>query len=97
MEEIEIFVNKLIEEKQLGETDPDVLNEIKMDLRSRVEDRINTTIINELPDEAVSAFEQLLDAKETDETIQKFVSSHIENLDEKIAQALIAFRSTYLN
>lgn len=96
MNDIEIFVDRLIEEKQFGDLEPEVMEEIKKDLLSRVEDRMNMTILNELPEDALPAFEELLDKEESEEDMKKFISSKIPDLDEKIAKALVDFRNTYL-
>ena len=93
---IEAFVGKLIEEKKFENVDADVLAQIKSDLAERVEDRINATILENMPKEKLEDFSALLDGA-SDEAIQAFCHKNIDDLDEKIAAALVSFRDIYLN
>ncbi len=90
------FIDKLVSEKREFEgLEPDVITQIKSDLLSRVEDRINAVIVNNIPDEQMSEFEKLSESG-TDEQVQAFCSANIPDLAELIASELILFRQTYL-
>lgn len=93
--EIDQFVDKLLEEKNLPELGPEVLAEMKKDLVSRVEDRINTALIFNMSPEQLQRFNQLLDSDNESET-QAFLKTEIPDLETVIASALINFRATYL-
>jgi len=93
--ELDEFVNKLIEEKGLDNLDVETLKQIKSDLMSRLEDRINAAILAALPPEKLENFEKILDQGGTEE-IQSFCSKNILNLDQLIASELMSFRQTYL-
>lgn len=93
---ISIFVDKLVEEKNFGNLDPEVLEQIKIDLLGRIEDRINATILANIPAEKLEQFDVLLNSGNTEE-IQSFCQNNIKNFDEVIAEALISFRNIYLN
>jgi hypothetical protein len=94
---INIFVERLVTEKKFENIDPEVMDQIKLDLLGRVEDRINATILEHLPPEKLAEFNKLLDGLNNENEIQLFCQNNIENLDEVIAEALVSFRSTYLN
>ncbi len=96
MDNLEKFVDELVEQKGFGQKDPEVLEQIKLDLLDRVEDRINAMIMTQLPSTALSDFEEKLDTG-TDEEIQTFVRSHIPDLKERVAFELVSFKNMYLS
>ncbi len=93
---LKIFIDRLIEEKDLLALEPEVLKQVKADLSERLEDRINAAVLKHLPPDKLSAFEKLLDTKASDEEIQRFCREQIPNLDEVIASTLVEFQLTYL-
>ena len=93
---LEVFLDRLIEEKGFAGVEPEVLIEVKNDLRVRAEDRINASILASLPPDKLEEFERLLDGA-TDEEIQQFCQSNIADYDQVVAAALVGFRDTYLN
>jgi hypothetical protein len=92
---IEQFVDRLVEEKKFENLLPEVLNQIREDLYSRVEDRINAIILNNLPEDKADEFDALLDGGDLS-VIQKYCQENIKNMDQLIAGELLAFRNTYL-
>ena len=96
MENLEKFVDELVEQKGFNEKDPEILKQIKLDLLDRVEDRINAMIMENLPADQLEAFEEKLDTG-TDEEIQTFVKHHIPDLKDRVAFELVSFKSMYLS
>lgn len=95
---LEAFVNKLIDEKGLSSMADDVLVQMKSDLLSRVEDRVNAEMIEALPSDRAEAFEVLLNAESSSgDDVAKFLKENVSNFDEVLANALMGFRHTYLN
>ena len=92
---IEQFVSQLVAEKKFENLLPESLNQIREDLYSRVEDRINAVILNNLPQENADEFDALLDVGDP-EAISAYCHEKIENMDQLIAGELLAFRNTYL-
>jgi hypothetical protein len=90
------FTDSLIANKGFDGLDADVLAEVRSDLLSRLEDRVNAALLAHLPAEKSSELEKLLDAGE-DKAIQDFISTSVPNVQEVIAEALMTFRQTYLN
>lgn len=95
-QDITEFIRRLVEEKNFESIDPEVMRQIKSDLTERVEDRINATILENMPKEKLEEFSALLDSANSEE-IQAFCQSNIANLDEVIAEALVNFRNSYIS
>ena len=92
---IDSFVDQLLREKGVVDVSEEVMVQLKSDLIARVEDLINAEIIARLPENLLPEFEAVLD-NSSDEEIQAFCSSYIENFDEVIAEVLVRFRKIYL-
>lgn len=91
------FVNRLVEEKKFPEDlEKEVIDQIKADLLSRVEDRVNAVIISNLSAEKLEEFNKLLDTDISNEDMQKFCSENIPELPQLIATELIVFKQSYL-
>jgi hypothetical protein len=92
------FVDRVIEEKNFPkDLEKEVLDQIREDLLSKVEDRVNAVIINNLKEDKLEEFNKMLDSNISDEEMQKFLSGNIDNLPELIASELIVFEQTYLS
>lgn len=89
------FVDRLVQEKGIAEQDEEINNQIKEDLKSRIEDRVNAAIVAHLPPEKLTEFERVL-REETAEQAKKFCEAHIPNLMDVMAEAMLGFRQTYL-
>ena len=90
------FIKRLIEEKNFQNLEYEVMEQIKSDLTERIEDRINVTILENIPKEKLEEFNAVLDNANSEE-IQAFCQNNIANMDEVIAKSLLDFRNTYLN
>ncbi len=96
-EPLEKFLDTLLLDKGVTAIDEALLAQMKSDLRNRVEDRINATLLKNLPPEKLSEFENLLDSGAKEEHIQQFCKTAIPELDSLIAATLLDFRQTYLH
>lgn len=95
--DLKMFVDRLVEEKKYPENlEQGVIDQIKADLLSRVEDRVNMLIISNLSEEKLIDFNKLMDKNVSDEEMQKFCSDNIPDLSQLIASELIVFRQTYI-
>lgn len=90
------FVDGLIKERNIGNLAPEVLEQMKKDLRERVDDRINIGIVKYVPPEKLAEFEKLLDDG-TDAEVQTFLAGAVPDFSEVIAKELLDFRATYLH
>jgi len=96
--DLHMFVTRLVEEKKFPEDlGKEVIDQIKADLFSSVEDRVNAVIIHNLPEGKLEEFNKLLDSDIKDEEMQKFCLENIPDLPELIASELVVFRQTYLS
>lgn len=92
------FVDRLIEEKKLpSDLEKEVVDQIKSDLLSRVEDRVNAVIISNLSEDKLEEFNKILDSDISDEEMQKFCADNIPDLPQLLASELIVFKQTYLS
>lgn len=92
---LEAFVDRLLEEKGLEGLDTDVLAQVRTDLMSRLEDRVNAAILAHMPEDELPAFSKLLDSGDAAE-IQKFCAKHVPDLENVVAAELLGFRETYV-
>ena len=96
MDNLEKFVGELVAQKGFSEKDPEILEQIKLDLLDRVEDSINAMIMSNLPPEKLDEFEKKLDTG-SDEEIQSFVQKQIPDLKDRVAFELVSFKTMYLS
>jgi len=95
MQNIEEYVNRLVEDRGFNEQDPEIIAQIKTDLLDRVENTINAMIIANLDSEKLPMFNKVLEDG-SEEEIQNFVKSNIPKIDEKVAAELLNFKNIYL-
>ena len=96
MENLEEFVSKLIVEKGFGDKDPEILEQMKLDLTDRIEDRINAMVMEKLPEDAFDEFEAKLEGGDQTE-IQKFIIQYIPDIKDRVAFELMSFKNMYLS
>ncbi len=90
MKNLDEFISRLVEEKGFDTKEVEVIDQIKADLMSRVEDRINAMIISHLDVEVLPEFEAIIDGGD-EAKVEAFVKNHIPDIDEKLAAELLAF------
>jgi len=97
-EALEQFADKLLEEKGVKKMnlEEEVVFQMRDDLVSRLEDRINAVIITSLNPQQAETFEKMIDEEKPIAEIQQFIAQQIPNLEELITQELLFFRETYL-
>ena len=96
--DLKSYVDGLIADKKLPENlDPGVIEQMKLELLDRVENRINAVIINNLTETRLEEFNKILDSEKNDIEVQSFLKENVPNLTELIATELIVFRQTYLS
>lgn len=96
MKNFDEFVDKLMLDKGFENKDAEVLAQIKADLSSRLEDRINAMILSNLSENDLVEFGAILDSKDMDK-MEKFTFAHIPDINEKIASELLTFRNMYIS
>jgi hypothetical protein len=95
--DLQTYVDRLVEEKKFPEDlGVEVISQIKSDVLSQVEDRINAVIVNNLAADKLEEFNTLLDGDAKDSEVQAFLSENIPDLAQIIASELIVFKQSYL-
>ena len=93
---IDWYINELIKQKpEFKDLDNEVIEQIKKDLRPRVESYINMSIVKNIPENKLEEFETVLDTNDQNK-IQEFCNKYIPDINQVIAMALISFRDSYI-
>lgn len=90
------FVDKLIEEKGFPDLVPEVKQEIKQDLMTRLDNFITARIIARLSDQDVLQFENMLKEEKKQEEIQEFVIGRMPDAINFLTNTLLEFKAVYL-
>lgn len=93
---LEGFAEKLLEERGVDGLDLETREQMKKDLTSRLEDRVNAGLIQKLAPQYLEEAERLIDEGNA-EQVQKFFQGHIADIAEVIATELMMFRQEYLH
>jgi hypothetical protein len=92
---LEDFAEKLLKEKGTQGIESTTLEQLKKDLLTRLEDRINATVVAALSPQQLEEFEKMLDGA-NEKKLRDFAEKHVPDLDQRIASQLLEFRATYL-
>ena len=96
MENLETFVDQLLDEKQL-QVDEEVRAELKADMMARLLDQIDKAAVNELSEEqAIELANKLDDPNFTDEEFSKFIANSGVDLERVALETMLQFRLLYL-
>ena len=95
MKNLDEFIDQLVEAKGFDTKDPEVITQIKRDLMSRLEDRINAMILRNMPEDLLSEFEQIMVSNKEGE-VEAFVQKNIPDMEEKLVTELLTFKNMYL-
>jgi hypothetical protein len=90
------YVDKLIEERQDPHITEKALPKVREYLLTRVNEAINTHLVNLLTEKDQEELEKLLDSNAHNDFITEFFEKKIPNLETEIAAVLLDFRSGYL-
>lgn len=90
------YLNELVKQKpDFNDLDSEVIEQIKQDLRPRIESFVNISILKNVPEDKLEEFEKILDTNNPVQ-IQDFCSKNIPDLNQIVAIALANFRDSYL-
>lgn len=96
-DELDSFISRMLEAKQLSGVNEDVRTQLIADLRQRLLDRINRALIEALPDDKMDDFEGLLDDPNvTDERIQQFIVDSGVDTKKVTAATMLRFYELYV-
>lgn len=90
------FIDKILDEKGISGLEPEVLDQMRQDLQSRLDNWLNARILEKVPEDKLKDFEELLDKGVKQDELLKFVEPYIGNQEVFLASVLSDFRTAYL-
>jgi hypothetical protein len=96
MDNVEQFIDQLIDEKDLNLED-DVRQELKVDMINRLLDQIDAASINALPeDKAIELADKLDDPDFSDDDLTEFMRNSGVDLEKVALETMVQFRLLYI-
>lgn len=97
MDELDKFLDEIVEAKQLSGINDEVKAQLISDMKERLLDQINRALIEELSDENIDTLNQVIDEDpENQERIQGFLVESGVDVQKVTARTMLAFRDYYL-
>ena len=94
---IDSFIEQLLIDKGITDTDPDTLEELKKEMSERLIDQINKAAVMQLSEEKAAELANLVDDPEfTNEKMTEFMQNSGVNLAEVTLDTMLRFRTFYL-
>lgn len=93
---LERYIDNLIDQKGYPDMDEAVREELKNDIRVRLNEFIMTRTISAFSDEDVEKFEELLNHRKPQSELQQFAMEHIPDFTNFLTDVLIEFQDVYL-
>lgn len=98
MQNIDDFIETLLNEKGITDIDPDTKTELKEEMKGRLLDQINQAAIMELSEEKAAELASKVDDPEfTNEKMTEFMQNSGVDLTAVVANTMLQFRSFYLS
>lgn len=97
MQNVDDFLESLLNDKGITDVDPEIRTELKEDMKKRLMDQINQAAIMELSEEKATELAKLVDTPDfTNEKMTKFMQDSGVNLTKVALDTMLKFRSFYL-
>jgi acylphosphatase len=93
---LDLYIDNLIDQKGFKDLTPEVREELRTDIRVRLNDFIMARVIAAFSDEDVEKFEELLKQNKSQAELQQFAVDHIPNFTAFLTDVLIEFQGVYL-
>jgi hypothetical protein len=90
------YIDNLIDQKGYPDLTPEVREELRSDLRMRLNDFIMARIIAAFSEEDLDTFEQMLNENKSQEELQQFAVDHIQDFTTFLTDILLEFQGVYL-
>lgn len=94
--EIQSFLENLIQDAGITPLDEAMKEEMVLEIYSRFDNFLTTTIIKNMPPEYLDGFIKLNEESRPKEEIEKFMREKMPNSEKVFAKAFIDFRDIYL-
>lgn len=96
-DELDKFIDEIITTKNLSGINDDVRAQLIADMKERLIDQINRALIDALPDDKLSEFNNLLDSEDvSDDMVQHFISNSGVDIKKVTVGTMLLFRDLYL-
>ena len=97
MENVESFVDQLIEEKGYSDLDDNVRAELRNDMVTRLLDQIDMAAINALPeDKAIELADKIDNEDFDDDKVMQYIQDSGVDLQQVALETMLQFRMLYL-
>lgn len=91
------FIEDMLVEKDLPGITPEAKDMLVVDLKQRLMDQINRSIIDAMPDDKIDEFDTLLDKEGVDDNqLQQFIVDAGVDVKQETIKTMLAFRLLYL-
>ena len=98
MQTIDEFIESLLNDKGITNIEPEIREELKADMKKRLEDEINRAAIEALPEEKAAELAKLVEQPDfTNEKMTEFIANSGVNLTEVALETMLRFRNFYLD
>lgn len=98
MQNIDDFIESLLNEKGITDIEPEVRDELKAEMKARLEDQIDRAAVQALSEEKAIELANLVDDPDfTNEKLAEFMQNSGVNLSEIAMETMLQFRNFYLD
>lgn len=95
--QVQLFLENLLQDAGLNFTDPEAKRAVINDLNSKLEDFLEVVVEENLSDQDLVEYFQLLLSDTDKGQLEQFLQTKIPNLDMLLAGAMLEFREVYLS
>ena len=97
MQNIDEFIENLLNEKGITDVEPEVRNELKSEMKARLEEQIDRAAVQALSeDKAIELAKLVEDPNFKNEQMVEFMKNSGVNLTEVALETMLRFRNFYL-
>lgn len=88
---------KILLEKGLQFSDDEIKAEAIADIVQRITDRIDSDILDAFNEQQREQFDALISKKASPQEVHQFIATHVQNMPQIVASAIIDIRNLYLS
>lgn len=91
------FIKEMLNAKQWNTAvDGDVRKQLESDLKNRLTDQVNRSVIEAMPEDCVDGLNGLLDREAPDEEVQRYIADCGVDVRRITLETMLRFRDLYL-
>ncbi len=97
VDELDVFINGILDDKKLSGLDDEVRAQLVYDLRQRLLDQINRAVVAELPEDILSQLDVAMDSADvSEEQVQRMIVDSGVDVKRITVESMLRFRDLYL-